>query len=87
MGIYEVVSALSAAFITISWDCGPTPCPRFNWKDAVAFIVAAVGTYVCISILPGLKNSLTSMDAIFCIVAGVAAGRFIKRVLCPIPIK
>ena len=88
MGAYEWVSVFSAAFITISWNCGnPLPCPRLNWKDVAAFIAAAVGTYVCLSILPGLKSSMTSMDAIFCIVGGVATGRFIKKMICPIPWK
>ncbi len=88
MGALEFVCILSAGLITISWDCGnPLPCPRFNWKDLLAFIAAGLGAFVCISILPGLKDSLTSMDAVFCIVGGVASGRFIKRALCPIPWK
>lgn len=87
MGVFEVGCMISSGFITISWDCGPLPCPKFNWKDLAAFIVAAIVTYGCFSILPELKNPLTSMDAILGIVVGVAFGRFIKRVLCPIPVK
>lgn len=95
MGALEIICMASAGMLSISWDCGrpgpipngPIPCPRFNWKDLPILIVAVLGAFIYLSILPDLKNPLTSTDVIASIVVGVAFGRFIKKILCPIPIK
>jgi hypothetical protein len=88
MGTLGVICVFSAGMLTVSWDCGgpPLPCPKFNWKDLLAFIAAALGAFIYLSVL-GLRNPLTSIDVVACNVVGVALGRFIKKVFCPIPIK
>jgi len=70
MSTLSFICIVSPALLTVSWDCGglPLPCPKFNWKDLLAFVGAALGAFTC--------N-----------VVGVALGRFIRRIFCPIPIK
>jgi len=88
MSTLSFICIVSPALLTVSWDCGglPLPCPKFNWKDLLAFIAAALGAFIYLSVL-GLRNPLTSIDVIACNVVGVALGRFIRRIFCPIPIK
>ena len=85
MGIIGVVTP---AILTVAWECGirPLPCPKFNWKDLLAFVGAASGSLIYLSVL-GSENPLTSIDVLTCTVVGFAFGRFIYKVFCPIPIK